>query len=80
MSYYSLLMLGGDGADIASFIASPTTIPANHATPIEIVLTGDGTTWLDDDEDFAISGVDSCVKTGQEIRSNTDASVFVRTI
>lgn len=68
------------GARVSSLSVSPSTIPANHAGEIELVLTGTETTWLDNSEVFSVSGVDSVVKTRQVIRSNTDASVFVRTV
>ncbi len=68
------------GGGVSSFTLSPSTIPANHAGEIELVATGIGTTWLDDSEVFSAAGVDSVTITRQVIRSNTDASIFVRTI
>ncbi len=79
---------GHDGEDIGaialggsvSFSISPSTIPANHAGEIKLVAVGIGTTWLDDNEVFAGSGVDSVVVIRQVIHSNTLADIFVRTI
>ncbi len=64
----------GAVASGVGFTLSPSTIPSNHSGEIELVATGIGTTWLDDNEDFAVTG-----KTRQTIRSNTDASIFVTT-
>ena len=66
------------GDPVPAFVASPLTIPANHAGNITITLTGSNTAW-DGTTVFTPSGVSGVTKVSQNVTSATAATLVVTT-